>query len=307
MDGEEKILSENFEAKEPNCDAKNESENISPAMKESSQEQIIGKPGIIDQTSDIQKSEIENMEVHHHPKVEKKNFREYFLEFVMLFLAVTLGFFAENVRENFTDREREKQYMESMIEDLKSDTSQMAVLIQAKQLRNRMIDSLVFFLGSPGYNAHSNDIYFFARSISPPLNFFPNERTIQQLKSSGGLRLIRNINVSNSIMEYDQKMMIQLSDIGDEQNLRLEYRKSVRNLFNGKVFMSMLNDNSLIEKPLNNPPLFKADETNINNLIVDVQYVKKADQIQVERYEELVKQAINLIQLIQKEYHLNNE
>ena len=26
-----------------------------------------------------------NMEVHHHPKVEKKNFKEYFLEFLMIF------------------------------------------------------------------------------------------------------------------------------------------------------------------------------------------------------------------------------
>ena len=32
------------------------------------------------------------MEVHHHPNVEKKNFKEYFLEFLMIFLAVTLGF-----------------------------------------------------------------------------------------------------------------------------------------------------------------------------------------------------------------------
>lgn len=39
------------------------------------------------------------MEVHHHPHVEKKNFKEYFLEFLMIFLAVTLGFFAESLRE----------------------------------------------------------------------------------------------------------------------------------------------------------------------------------------------------------------
>jgi hypothetical protein len=30
------------------------------------------------------------MEVHHHPHVEKKNFKEYFLEFLMIFLAVTM-------------------------------------------------------------------------------------------------------------------------------------------------------------------------------------------------------------------------
>jgi len=34
------------------------------------------------------------MEVHHHPNVEKKGRKEYLLEFVMIFLAVTLVFFA---------------------------------------------------------------------------------------------------------------------------------------------------------------------------------------------------------------------
>jgi hypothetical protein len=225
----------------------------------------------------------------------------------MLFLAVFLGFVAENIRENIADHDREKQYMQSMIEDLKSDTLQMNALIKIKQSRNSMIDSLVFLLGIPDYKNHLNDIYFFARSISPPLNFFPNERTIMQLKNAGGLRLIRNIKVSDGIMEYDQKMSIQLSDIGDEQNLRQEYRKSVKSLFDGKVFIQMLDNDTTIEKPTNNPPLFKTDKSSINNLVVDVQYVKKADQIQIVRYVELVKQATALIQMITQEYHLKNE
>jgi hypothetical protein len=42
------------------------------------------------------------MEVHHHPHVEKKNFKEYFLEFLMIFLAVTLGFFDRNISKHFS-------------------------------------------------------------------------------------------------------------------------------------------------------------------------------------------------------------
>jgi hypothetical protein len=38
------------------------------------------------------------MEVHHYPQGEKKYFKDYFLEFLMIFLAVTLGFIAENIR-----------------------------------------------------------------------------------------------------------------------------------------------------------------------------------------------------------------
>src|SRR4051812_37079960 len=73
------------------------------------------------QTSEIPKSEIKNMEVHHHPHVEKKNFKEYFLEFIMIFLAVTMGFFAEQIRESFVQRSEEKEYVQSFYEDLSSD------------------------------------------------------------------------------------------------------------------------------------------------------------------------------------------
>jgi len=59
------------------------------------------------------------MEVHHHPNVEKKNFKEYFLEFLMIFLAVTMGFFAENIREYHSERRQEREYVQSMINDLK--------------------------------------------------------------------------------------------------------------------------------------------------------------------------------------------
>jgi len=38
------------------------------------------------------------MEVHHH-KVEKKNFKEYLLEGLMIFIAVTVGF-SQRVIEN---------------------------------------------------------------------------------------------------------------------------------------------------------------------------------------------------------------
>ena len=57
------------------------------------------------------------MEVHHHSHHPKK-WKEYITEFLMLFLAVTLGFFAENVREHQIEKSREVQLMKSMVSDL---------------------------------------------------------------------------------------------------------------------------------------------------------------------------------------------
>jgi len=39
------------------------------------------------------------MEVRHHTHFENKSFKEYFLAFLMIFLAVTMGLFAEQIRE----------------------------------------------------------------------------------------------------------------------------------------------------------------------------------------------------------------
>src|SRR5665647_367231 len=68
--------------------------------------------------------ESENMEVHHHPDLHHrpKKWKEYFLEFLMIFLAVTLGFFAENIRENYVEHKSAREYASLLIEDLATDT-----------------------------------------------------------------------------------------------------------------------------------------------------------------------------------------
>ena len=48
------------------------------------------------------------MEVHHHSHTPRKKWTHYFWEFLMLFLAVTLGFFVENQREHYIENLREK-------------------------------------------------------------------------------------------------------------------------------------------------------------------------------------------------------
>ncbi|HYJ64157.1 MAG TPA: hypothetical protein VEV62_10470, partial [Parafilimonas sp.] len=75
------------------------------------------------------------MEVHHHPHVAKKNFTEYFLEFLMIFLAVTLGFIAENIREGFVDRKMQKEYIFSFYEDLKTDTARITAIINKDEVK----------------------------------------------------------------------------------------------------------------------------------------------------------------------------
>jgi hypothetical protein len=154
----------------------------------------------------ILNQETENMEVHKHPHhvTHKKKWGEYLVEFLMLFLAVFLGFLAENLRERIVEHKIEKEYIQSLIEDLKSDTLQSNEILIFLDSRIAGVDSVITALSSPGIIENSNNAYrLWSRNIGFP-DFISNDRTIQQLKNSGGLRLIRNKAVSDRIMKYDQ-------------------------------------------------------------------------------------------------------
>ena len=66
------------------------------------------------------------MEVYHpHHPTHKKKWTEYIIEFVMLFTAVTLGFFAENIREHLAENEKKKVLMNIVSLDLQRDIKQL--------------------------------------------------------------------------------------------------------------------------------------------------------------------------------------
>jgi hypothetical protein len=133
----------------------------------------------------------------------KKETREYFFDFFMLFLAVTLGFFVNNLSEDQSERKREKQYMESLINDLTSDTIQIREIKSGIRKQIAGIDTLLSVLENPGRENFINDFYFFSiKYLNSAAFFSSSDRTISQLKSTGGLRLIRHIGISDSIVNY---------------------------------------------------------------------------------------------------------
>ncbi|MGZ3945624.1 MAG: hypothetical protein ACXVJB_11835 [Mucilaginibacter sp.] len=73
----------------------------------------------------------EQMEVHHHPQLEHKHkpWKEYLLEGFMIFIAVMMGFIAENIREGITNNEHARQLTAQLVRDLKDDTAQLTRMI----------------------------------------------------------------------------------------------------------------------------------------------------------------------------------
>src|SRR6187431_739872 len=89
------------------------------------------------------------MEVHAHSHTERKKWTHYLWEFLVLFLAVTLGFFVENQREHYIEHQREKDFVRSLFNDIKADTVNITKIINARSTKERMLDSLLFMMNSP--------------------------------------------------------------------------------------------------------------------------------------------------------------
>ena len=154
-------------------------------------------------------NQLANMEVHHHPHLPhgKKGFKEYFLEFLMIFLAVTLGFIAENLREGLTDSKKEKEYIHSLVADLKEDTTQIAMDTKYLFRNIRGDDSLINWLQHYSRSDSSNKqgyVYYLRYTLNMPQMLF-SERSITQLLNTGNMRLISNPAISDSILTYYNK------------------------------------------------------------------------------------------------------
>ena len=133
----------------------------------------------------------------------KKKLKDYFFDFFMLFLAVTLGFFVNNLNENQSERQREKQYMESLINDLKIDTAEIRKMHSSVARSIRGIDTVMHTLESREQPGFVNNLYYYSIKYLNTAEFFSStDRTISQLKSAGGLRLIRKTGESDSIVQY---------------------------------------------------------------------------------------------------------
>ena len=194
------------------------------------------------------------MEVHHHPdlKHKKKNFREYFLEFLMIFLAVSMGFVAENLREHISDRSKEKEYIESMMQDLRSDTVRVNHAIRGTTRQMYGMDTLEMLL-TPDVNSNDSNIFICYRQAGSLYNehtMIFSSRTITQLFSSGNMRLIKNQSVSDSISAY----YAAIRDVDAQKAYYIQYFQKcliiAQDIYSFDSFHSRFNGGQLVFPPL---------------------------------------------------------
>ena len=245
------------------------------------------------------------MEVHHHPNTPKKekHFKHYVFEFLMLFLAVSAGFLVENQREHYVENKREIVLIKSFVEDLKQDTAKITSNMLLRNSKILIMDSLIKILNSPDPNQDGQSVYYWGRRVTRSTLFQSNDHTIKQLKNAGGLRLIRNQTVSNTIMTYDQANDYIIFLQNRESQELNEIYPLLAKLFDGNVLETMIHGMD-ITRPSGNPVLRSTDKNLILDLTYFIHQYKSTSIVIIARLQTLKQSATEAIQFLQKEYHL---
>jgi hypothetical protein len=177
------------------------------------------------------------MEVHHHSHKPKK-VSEYFTEFIMLFAAVTLGFFAENYREHQIEKHREIQYLKNIHLDLERDIVEIDRIynlnIEYQQLGNEFIQ-----LYDRGYQTDLPRFYYLTKTLALKTYFQRSKNGIDQLKNAGGLRLVENDEIIKRIQQIDIRVAnIEMLQENIFQNL-IHYRLKLGNILDAYTTWEM--------------------------------------------------------------------
>ena len=144
------------------------------------------------------------MEVHHHPHVptHAKPWKEYLLEGLMIFVAVTLGYGAENIREHFIETKKAVVSAKNLYKDVLDDS-----VSYAQSMKNRNRQDVLFEIISDQYEKkqitqHIPELYAAHSYVSLRMLPIMNSLALDEIKSSGTLRFIEDDSLKTAIQLY---------------------------------------------------------------------------------------------------------
>ncbi len=245
------------------------------------------------------------MEVHHHSHSEgsghRKKWTHYFWEFIMLFLAVFCGFLAENQREHFIEHQRAKEFATLMREDLKKDTAFFREGIERFAMIEKHHDSLSLLLNGELKNAdHYSVIKHWINGVWA-LNLTPHKATYEQMKNSGSLRYIKDIRIVNSMQDYYNSRLPNIN----------HYHRIQSELTENRIVPFMEDHIDYREADFltstilsKHPEFFDWNKKTVIKLYNLMAMLRAQNGFLRNLYSEAGENAVTVIQLLTKEYHL---
>jgi len=257
-----------------------------------------GKPAEnIEERGNIE--EKESAEVHqHHQAVHKKKFKDYLSEFLMLFLAVTAGSIAENMRDKYTEHNRAIEFAGSLLSDLKQDTAALAAAISFSNYKINAVDQFYSLVEQPREKWNDTLVYIYAGAAVRVKPYERSSDTYEQMKASGSLRYLKE-KLTNQLDDYD----VQGKRVETRESIDLKYCSEILIPFLVRIIdkrpLYQLQDG----KPVTYPLVFRKSDRETVDLWINYMAIVKATRTRtLAEYVRMQEMAKKNIALIEKEY-----
>ena len=244
--------------------------------------------------------EPENMEVHHHAHHGgKKNWKSYFWEFLMLFLAVFAGFLAENQREHFVEHQREIKFARRLLSDLEQDSIYLENRIKLLEERQRAHKRFLEIMNNPVRAADWEVMRGFVPLITTGSSHEFTTATYNQMKTSGSLRYIDNDILTTSLQKYYDVLLAKVSRDSDGAD-----KFFAENIISYMTKHFRFQDFKQSDGSVQNTKLLNRTTDSDQELINIMGIWASNCDAQLDLQRPAQKQMLELIKLIKKEYHL---
>ncbi len=262
----------------------------------------------------------DTMEVHKHPHhvTHKKKWGEYLLEFLMIFLAVTLGFFAESYREHLVEKKKEKEIITALFNDIKKDTANLNTIINLYMPEHQAwADSLEAYITSLPIKGNDK---IFARALVNATNwnfYSPPQVSLEILKNSGTFSLVKSKEIKSEIINFNglvntyvnySQFVLAAEHAMDTATAGIINRSALRILLEKVYLKTNATYGSISESDVPGNCTLKTYDKNAFQ-----HYMNKLDAMAylltdlLGLYKKVLNEEIILLNVLNKEYHLENE
>jgi len=241
-----------------------------------------------------------NMEVHHHPQLQHraKAWKEYFLEGVMIFIAVMMGFIAENIREGITNREHVKELVSQLKKDLKNDTIRLNDIYDGESRISKSNDSLIALLQTPldGINKWQMEQLIVRSHDFWP--FHPSTGAIGAIKNELHLREFSGSKMIGAIADYEWHVDL----LHTVQEITLQYQRSYLEPFLIRHFTATSLEATFNKLPGAHDDVRNLTQEELTQLGAGMVLIRINTGELLKNNRKLKLEALNLLQYLNQEY-----
>ena len=132
--------------------------------------------------------------------MERINWRNYFIELIVVFIGITAAFILNNWREDYKSHELESKYLDSIKNDVIQDSINVNEILKLNEEKEVKFKKYITS-AAKGISSIDSAVILF-QDILKISEFHPQSNTYESIKYSGNLNLISSYNLREEITNY---------------------------------------------------------------------------------------------------------